>query len=80
MTTTTTRTFRVKAPDGATYSVTAPAGATEAEAIRYGQRQHRASSPQGRPTAPAKRSSLQTVGDFIGDVSDNLLPNRGDEI
>ena len=33
-----------------------------------------------KPTPPAKRSILQTAGDFVGDTIDNFIPNFGDEI
>lgn len=64
-------TFTVQAPDGRSYRVNAPKGATQAQVIAYVQKQH---------AAPKPRSSLQTAGDFLGDVVDNITPNWGDEI
>jgi hypothetical protein len=68
--------FTIKSPDGATYVVNAPEGATEAQALKFAQTQHATAKPAG----PPKRTALQTAGDFAGDVVDNFLPNWGDEI
>ena len=80
-------TFDVKSPDGRTFRVTAPDGTPKEEVMARVQAQAQASPPQGRslpkpPPAAAKkpRTLLQTAGDFIGDVADNILPNWGDEI
>ncbi len=63
-------TFTVKAPDGRTFKVNAPKGATPAQAVAY--------APTTFSAAP-KRTAIQTVADFGRDVIDNVLPNWGDE-
>jgi hypothetical protein len=67
--------YRVKGPDGSTYNVTAPDGATSEEVLAQVQAQAQKPAPTKAP-----RSGWQTAGDFAGDVVDNVLPNWGDEL
>lgn len=55
-------------PGGRRYNVTAPAGMSQADIIKYVQK--------NKP----KRTTRETIGDFLGDTVDNIFPNWGDEI
>lgn len=65
-------TYIIETPDGSTFEVDAPDGATEHEVLARVK-------AQAAPKGPS-RSFWQTVGDFSGDVVDNVLPNWGDEL
>ena len=51
--------FRITAPDGSQYDVTAPEGATEQDALEMVQRQHQAQPAPSGPTGPTDMQRIQ---------------------
>jgi hypothetical protein len=66
--------YIIEGPDGSAFEVDAPEGATADQVLQHVQTE--AAKAPSRP----KRTALQTTGDFVGDVVDNILPNWGDEL
>ena len=65
--------FRIKGPDGKTFVVNAPEGATEEQAIAIA-RQHIAAKPK------EGRGILGTIGDVAGGIADSATLGFADEI
>jgi len=63
-------------PEGKRVTAWVPAGATEADIIR----EYKARTARRALSAPKPRTVMQTIGDFGGNVVDNVLPNWGDEV
>jgi hypothetical protein len=74
----------VRLPNGERVSVPTddPKEAAAAASKHWGTRspEDQQMAPAPKPATPAKRSLLQTAGDFVGDTIDNFVPNFGDEI
>lgn len=71
--------FQVTSPEGITYEVDAPEGATEQQAISYIQQEHAAQPVAPKPAAP-QPSREQALGGLIGKVSQGMSIGLGDEI